>query len=426
MKKIMSCRALAAIVMLVFCTVLTACSMCDGTDITTAAAIPSTTQSTTATQEETSRHVIVINPPATGSEETTTSVKETTAKETTKVTEPPTTTMGRIEQIMTEMTLEEKVGQMFIARCPEEDVAAKAAEYQLGGYILFGRDFKDKTKEQVIKNISDIQKAADIPMLIGVDEEGGTVNRVSRYSELREEPFKSPRELYNVGGFEAIRKDSIEKSKLLKSLGINLNFAPVCDISLNEADFMYDRAFGISADMTAEFVDLVVRTMSEQGMGSVLKHFPGYGNNADTHTGVAYDNRTYETFLQSDFLPFQAGIDAGADVVLVSHNVVNSIDGKLPASLSVRVHEILRNELGFEGVIVTDDLAMEGVRSFADDLQVAVLAVKAGNDLICCTNFEEQVPAVIEAVKNGEIPEEQIDASVFRILEMKISLGIIE
>ncbi len=411
-------KALAAIaltMLLVCCAMPTACKEWNNDGITTTA-----TQNPTETPEETSRHVIDINPLTTSGEKTTIVDETTTGK-----VEQQTTMMGHAEKLLSEMSLEEKVGQMFIARCPEEDAAKKAADYHLGGYILFGRDFKDKTKEQVIQNIADIQGEADISMLIGVDEEGGTVNRVSRYTEFRSEPFKSPQELYSLGGFEAIKNDVIEKSELLKSLGINLNFAPVCDVTTNPKDFMYDRAFGLDAEETAEFVELVVRTMSAQGMGSVLKHFPGYGDNVDTHTGVAHDNRPYETFVNSDFLPFQAGIDAGADVVLVSHNIVNSIDSEYPASLSSKVHEILRDELGFTGVIVTDDLVMEGVSSFADDAKVAVLAVKAGNDLLCCTNFEEQIPAVIEAVKRGEILEEQIDASVLRILQMKISLGII-
>ncbi len=419
MRKVLQRKALAAIAMImifVCCTMSTACKEWDNDGITMTAA-----QSPIETPEETNRHVIDINP-STTSGETTTIVDETT---TGKV-EQQTTMMGHAEKLLSEMSLEEKVGQMFIARCPKEDAAKKAADYNLGGYILFGRDFKDKTKEQVIQNIADIQGEADIALLIGVDEEGGTVNRVSRYTEFRSEPFKSPQELYSLGGLEAIKNDVIEKSELLKSLGINLNFAPVCDVTTNPKDFMYDRAFGLDAEETAEFVELVVQMMSERGMGSVLKHFPGYGDNVDTHTGVAYDNRPYETFVSSDFLPFQAGIEAGADVVLVSHNIVNSIDSEYPASLSPKVHEILRDELGFTGVIVTDDLAMEGVSSFADDAKVAVLAVKAGNDLLCCTNFEEQIPAVIEAVKRGEILEEQINASVFRILQMKISLGIIE
>lgn len=406
-------------------TLSTACSIDMGSGFTSETILPGT-ESTDATTSETSRNTIVINPTAQAPSATATT--PTTESATTAVIdETASAAEKRIKDIIAGMTLEEKVGQMFIARCPEEDATGKAAEYQLGGYILFGRDFKGKTKEQVIKNISDIQAAAKLPMLIGVDEEGGTVNRVSSYKAFRSEPFKSPRKLYSsYGGFEAIKSDTIEKAKLLKSLGINLNFAPVCDVSTDKNDFIYERAFGISAGMTAQYVELVVRTMATQQMGSVLKHFPGYGNNADTHTGVAYDNRPYETFINEDFLPFKAGIDAGANVVLVSHNVVNCIDSTLPASLSGKVHEILRNDLGFSKVIVTDDLAMEGVRSFASDSAVAVLAVKVGNDLLCCTNFEEQVPAVIDAVRSGEISEAQIEESVYRILSMKLSLGIME
>lgn len=212
---------------------------------------------------------------------------------------------------------------------------------------------------------------------------------------------------------------------MLRSLGINLNFAPVCDVSQEPSDFIYARSFGQNAEQTAAYAQAVVQTMKENGMGSVLKHFPGYGNNADTHTGIAYDSRPLETFLNSDFLPFQAGIDSGADMVLVAHNVVACMDGQAPASLSPRVHEILRNELGFSGVIITDDLAMDGVRDFAGDEETAVLAVQAGNDMLCCTDFEVQIPAVLEAAKKGEISEERIDESVLRILKMKISLGIL-
>ncbi len=326
--------------------------------------------------------------------------------------------------ILAGMTMEEKVGQMFIARCPEQGAAEKAERYHLGGYLLFGRDFKGKTRDQVVQEIQEYQNVSEIPMLIGVDEEGGTVNRVSLNSNLRAEPFQSPQQLYQAGGFEAIRNDTEEKSQLLKSLGINVNFAPVCDVSQNPADFIYDRSFGQDAAQTSEYVRTVVKTMKGQGMGSVLKHFPGYGSNADTHTGIAYDNREYSTFTDSDFLPFEAGIEAGADIVLVSHNIVACMDSERPASLSPRVHEILREDLGFSGVIVTDDLAMDGVRDFADDSQAAVLAVLAGNDLLCCTDFETQIPAVLEAVKQGTIPEETIDGAVLRILELKLSLGI--
>lgn len=329
------------------------------------------------------------------------------------------------EQILRGTSLAEKVGQMFIARCPDTDAAEKAAQYHLGGYILFGRDFSGKTEDEVIQTIQSYQNAVDIPMLIGVDEEGGTVNRVSANPNLRAAPFWSPQKLYAEGGIALIQSDTLEKCDLLRRLGINLNFAPVCDISQDPNDFIYWRSFGQDAEQTSAYVREVVEMMAREGMGSVLKHFPGYGSNSDTHTGVAYDNRPYETFVYSDFLPFQAGIQAGANMVLVSHNVVTCMDDQLPASISPWVHGILREDLGFSGVIITDDLVMDGVREFASDSEIAVRAVLAGNDMLCCTDFEVQIPAVLDAVERGEIPEERIDESVLRILEMKISLGIL-
>ena len=339
--------------------------------------------------------------------------------------EEPDPIAARAQELLDGMTLEEKVGQMFIARCPETDAAQLAADYHLGGYILFGRDFKDKTAEQVTADIQSCQDAAEIPLLIAVDEEGGTVNRVSSNPNLRSSPFRSPQSLYSEGGLELVRSDAQEKCRLLESLGININFAPVCDVSQDPADFIYDRTLGRDAQETSQYVAAVVETMAEEGMGSVLKHFPGYGNNTDTHTGVAYDDRPYDTFLTSDFLPFQAGIDAGADMVLVSHNIVSAMDEASPASLSPEVHRVLREDLGFTGVIVTDDLVMDGVRDFAGDDEAAVLAVQAGNDLLCCTDFQTQVPAVLAAVESGEITEEQIDAAVLRVLTMKLRLGIL-
>ncbi len=329
------------------------------------------------------------------------------------------------ELILENMSLEEKVGQMFIVRCPETEAVSKISEYNIGGYILFGRDFKGKTKESITNIIKNYQNEANIPLLIGVDEEGGTVNRVSLYSQFRSEPFKSPQNLYKEGGMDLIKSDTIEKCELLKSLGINVNFAPVCDVSTNSKDYIYKRSFGQNAEMTAGFVEETVSVMKENKVASVLKHFPGYGNNVDTHTGISYDKRDYEQFVSSDFIPFQSGINAGADIVLVSHNIVECMDSEYPASLSKKVHEILRNELGFTGAIITDDLYMDAIKEFSND-EAAILAVQAGNDLLCCTDFEVQIPAVINAVKEGKISENRIDESVLRILNLKISLGLLE
>lgn len=340
--------------------------------------------------------------------------------------EPQPPTLRELAQARLDtMTLEEKVGQMFFARRPRENSPQDAADYALGGYLLFTRDIQNRTPEEVAREVSDCQQAVSIPLFIGVDEEGGSVVRISKFPAFRDEPFPSPQDLWQQGGLSAVRTDTAEKCTLLRSLGINVNFAPICDVSRNPEDYIYPRTLGLDGEQTAQYVRSVVEEMSAQGMGSVLKHFPGYGGSQDTHTSIARDDRPYEAFVQSDFLPFRAGIEAGAGMVLVSHNIVASMDGERPASLSPRVHEILREELGFEGVIITDDLDMAGAKEFAGTEQSAVLAVQAGNDLLCVTDYQVQIPAVLEAVQAGEISTERIDQSVLRILELKLALGIL-
>ena len=330
-----------------------------------------------------------------------------------------------IEKTINHMTLEEKVGQMFIVRLPEKDALTAIEQYHLGGYILYARDFRNHTKESATSMIKSYQDNSKIPMLIGVDEEGGTVNRVSLYPAFRNSPFRSPQELYKSGGWEMITSDAIEKSKLLRSLGINVNFAPVVDVSENPNDYIYNRSFGSDADMTAQYAKKVVKAMHKEHIEPVLKHFPGYGNNVNTHTGIAHDTRSYEQFETSDFIPFQEGVKAGANIILVSHNIVHSMDDKYPASLSSKVHKILRETLSFDGVVVTDDLYMEGITQYVKKEEAAILAVQAGNDLICCTDFQTQIPAVVSAVKDGRISEERINSSVRRILKLKKEMGIL-
>lgn len=336
-----------------------------------------------------------------------------------------------VEQILSEMTLPEKVGQLFFVRCPAEDAVADLSTYHLGGYILFGRDTKDKTANELIQTIHGYQEAAardtGVPLLIGVDEEGGSVVRVSSNPHIRSSKFLSPQALYRAGGMEAIVADTHEKDILLKSLGINVNLAPVADVSTNSGDFIFPRTFGKSAAETAEYTAAVTARMAEDGMGSVLKHFPGYGNNVDTHTGIAIDTRPLETFTQQDFLPFSSGLAAGGDTaaVLVSHNIVESMDDQLPASLSPAVHQILREELGFRGVVMTDDLAMDAVSAYAGDGSSAVMAIAAGNDLVLTTDYPTQIPKVIAAVQDGTLSEELIDSACLRVLRWKEALGLI-
>ena len=334
--------------------------------------------------------------------------------------------LSKAKDILSNMTLEEKVGQMFLIRCNSITAFEDIRQYHVGGFILFAENIKGQTKENLSNTIKEYQKTSSLNMIIAIDEEGGIVNRLSWYPEFRAVPFYSPQDLYNEGGYPLIVSDTEEKATLLKSLGINMNLAPVADISTDPNDYIYPRTFGKNAEETATYIKTVVETMKKNNIGSALKHFPGYGSNLDTHSRVSIDNRSYESFINNDFIPFKAGIDAGADSILVSHNIISSIDETLPASLSKDVHNIIRNELGFNGVIMTDDLQMSAIKEYIGEVNSAIFAVNAGNDLIISSDYKVQIPTVIEAVKNGDIKEEILDRAVLRVLKLKLKLDIIK
>ena len=321
-----------------------------------------------------------------------------------------------------EMTLDEKIAQLLLVRYPDRDMVQTLEKYQFGGYVFYAKDFKNKTTEEVQAMMNELQSVSKIPILTAVDEEGGTVVRVSSNSNLAKERFKSPRELYLEGGFTKIEEDTINKSILLNNLGINLNLAPVVDVSTNSSDYMYKRTLGEDTTLTSNYAKTVIKASKGLGVSYTLKHFPGYGNNADTHTGTAVDNRTYEEILKNDLPPFEAGISEGAEAVLVSHNTVTSIDDKNPASLSKDVHNLLRNELGFTGIIITDDLAMGAVSTINN---ATVKALLAGNDLIITTDYEESIEEIKEAINDNIIDESLIDKLAVRVLAWKYYKGLI-
>lgn len=332
-----------------------------------------------------------------------------------------------IEKILSGMSLEEKVGQLFMG-CFYNGIPSSASTdngYELGCLLLFGTAFDGSDRESVTAAIRSLNDSSDIPPLVAVDEEGGTVNRVSSSPAFRSTPFRSPRELYSSGGMDAVISDLHEKNALLTSLGINLNLAPVLDISTDPDDFMYPRSLGQDAAVTSEYAKAAVAACLEDDTGCCLKHFPGYGNSADTHNGIAVDSRPAEQIRNVDMLPFETGIKAGAPAVLVSHSIVSALDPDMPASLSPVIHDILRDDLGFDGVIITDDLSMGAIAEFSPDRDSAVAAVLAGNDMLCTGDFDTQCRSVCEAVKNGTITEERLDSSVRRILKWKQDLGLI-
>ncbi len=365
------------------------------------------------------------------------------------------------DQLLSEMTLDEKIAQTLLVRYPDDATAASVLEkYQFGGYIFFAKDFQGKSAVEVSQMTESLQKVAKVPILTAVDEEGGLVARVSSNQKLRKERFASPRELYAAGGLPLVREDTLEKSRLLSSLGLNLNLAPVVDVSTNPADYMYSRSLGEDAKITSEFARTVIdasRTFNAEltsenheasTVSYTLKHFPGYGNNLDTHQGTSLDRRSLVDLLSIDLQPFRAGLTAGAEAVLVSHNIVTALDPVRPASLSPTIHDLLANVLGFTGVIITDDIAMgaianpsaissqnltnpsSGNSTDPEGLQIlsenpAVQAVLAGNHLIITTDYLDSLTAIKSALQRGVLDEAQIDHMARQILAWKSYKGLL-
>ncbi|MCI8617850.1 MAG: beta-hexosaminidase [Clostridia bacterium] len=338
----------------------------------------------------------------------------------------------KAEQKLETLTIEEKIAQLFVIGNSANTDYTELQKYQFGGYLFFKEFFNEKTEKQVKNKIEQYQKASKIPLLMAVDEEGGIVVRISNNKNLSATPFKASSQIYNNGGFEAIKQDTINKSNFLNNLGINLNFAPVVDIANNPKDYMYSRSLQQDKDKTAIFAKTVIEASKGLGVSYTLKHFPGYGNNADTHIGSSIDKRTYEDIYNNDLEPFRAGIEAGAECVMVSHNIVTSIDDKNQASISSKVHTLLRDELNFKGIIITDALNMGAIRDENTIEDAIAKAITAGNDMIILSidknttdkdgskiTYQRVINAVKNALNNKEIKQEIIDEAVTRILAWK-------
>ena len=314
---------------------------------------------------------------------------------------------------LSSMTLDEKIGQMLIAGLPYED------EIEIIDEMI------RKKQKELLDSGRDEAKIEAIGC-IAVDEEGGTVSRISSNKELTPHEFKSPRELYKSGGMAYIQSDADEKATLLHELGIDVNLAPVCDISTNKSDFMYSRSLGEDAKTTADYVRIVTELSQKRGVSVTLKHFPGYGSNSDTHTGSSVDSRTIDDLKKNDLIPFEAGIKAGAHLVMVSHNTVNCIDENNPASLSPDVHKLLRKDMGFTGLIITDDLSMGAISNYKGEETPVVAAVIAGNDLLIINSsmIESSISSIKAAIESGKITEDMINRAAFRIIAWKYARGM--
>ncbi len=321
-----------------------------------------------------------------------------------------------------------RIGQLFVLAFRSEEPPAPflnfIEEEQIGGVVLFGENCR--TYAVARENIRRINlRVSGIPPLIAIDQEGGPSCR------LRGAPaeFKAPAAYGRQNDVEHFREDYSRAVVLLTSMGINLNLAPVADLFVNDRNTcLATRCFSDNPLRTAEFVRSSVAVAHSQGMLSCLKHFPGLGAaEIDPHEATAtvdYDRLLWE---QRERIPFAAGVEAGADLVMTTHLVARRIDSQIITASERVISDLLRDDLGFEGPVITDDLTMKGAEPLGDYGERAVAAFMAGHDLLLfCDDFEAGVEAFecfAGAVRAGDIPPERVRASLDRAAGIKLKLG---
>lgn len=364
---------------------------------------------------------------------TTTEEQTADSQETTEVTEEEKPSL--VDETLAGMTLHEKVCQMMFVT-PEEltgedgvtvagDATRQALEnYPVGGIVYFAKNLE--SQDQVKEMIDNSQKYSSIGLFVATDEEGGVVNRLM---DTVGTTYIGSMYYYKDDGDETAYENAYTIANDMSALGFNLDFAPVADVWSNPDNTVIgERAYSDDYAQAAELVGNAVKGFNDGGVMCTLKHFPGHGDTAeDSHYSSAYVHRTKEEIMADEMQPFRSGIEAGAEFVMVGHLIVPDID-EVPATLSYKIATgILREELKFEGVAITDSFEME---SIADNYSVddaVVMSVKAGMDMILQPkDMASAVNSIEQAVADGELSEDRIDESVRRILTLKESRGLLK
>ena len=345
-----------------------------------------------------------------------------------------------VEAKLTTMTLREKVGQLFWVRPetldfslnPEKKTLTQTMrqnleQYPVGGIAVFKKNIQDEN--QLSSLIADFQSASKIPMIVAVDEEGGAVARLANHEAFSLPKYTSARDIGKTGDPEQARQMGRTIGGYLRFYGFNLDFALVADVDSNPANPVIGRrAYSTDAQQTAQMVAAAVEGFHEAGMLCTVKHFPGHGDTGqDSHYGTATSYKTWEEMKAMEMLPFEAGIAAGADVVMTAHiTTPNATTDGLPASLSyTMITELLLGELGFQGVIVTDALEMNAIKNHFTPAESAVAALRAGVDvLLMPSDLRAAFDGVVQAVEDGTLSEERLNESVRRILTLKQKAGL--
>lgn len=341
-----------------------------------------------------------------------------------------------IDTLLDEMPLEDKVSQLFFIT-PEAltgvEVAIQAgdatknalSEYPVGGIILFAQNIQGE--EQVKTMLSNLHTYSRYPLFTGVDEEGGTlVARIANSGTIDVPTFPDMQEIGNTGDPQQAYEVGSTIGSYLKNLGFNLDFAPVADVATNpDNPIIGVRSFGNDATLVSQMVAKEVEGMQSQGVSAVIKHFPGHGDTAeDSHAEAAVSYKTIDELRGTEFLPFSAGIEAGTDMVMVGHIAVPNILGDYtPATLSEQmITGYLREELGYDGIVITDAMRMGAIVNYYDPAQAVVMVLQAGGDMILMPeDFFSARQAVLDAVANNILTEERIDESLRRIYRIKLA-----
>lgn len=336
-----------------------------------------------------------------------------------------------VESCISEMSLEDRVAGLFMVT-PEAltgvDKVVKAGDgtkealekYPVGGLIYFKQNIQ--SKDQITEMLANTTSMSKYPIFLAVDEEGDSVARVA--DALGLEKVDSCAEIGETGDANNAYEAYQTIGSYLMEYGFNVNFAPVADVLTNpDNDAIGERSFGSDADLVSAMVASSVKGLEDTGVTACMKHFPGQGNaDGDTHSEMASTDKTLEELRETELKPFAAGIEAGAEMIMVGHIAVPSITGdNTPASLSKDViTDILREEMGYNGVVITDALNMAAVSEYYDSAQAAVMALKAGADMVLMPeDFEAAYQGVLDAVADGTISEARINDSLARIYRIK-------
>lgn len=337
---------------------------------------------------------------------------------------------GLAESYYSEMPIETKVAGLFMVT-PEAITSVSTAtqagegtqealnQYAVGGLIYFGKNILDE--EQITTMLSSTTSKSSYPIFLAVDEEGGDVSRVAN-SKVEVTKVDDMASIGAGGDASKAVEAGTTIGSYLKEIGFNVDFAPVADVA-GEGSALGNRSFGSDPQMVGEMVAGAVSGIEGKGVSACLKHFPGLGSTTeDTHDGRVEITKSLDEMRASDFVPFSAGIEAGADFVMVSHAAAPALDEEnIPSSLSKKViTDVLRGELGFEGVVITDALDMTAITEYYPPEEAAVMALEAGADMLLMPeDFEKAYNAVLAAVQDGTISEERINESLDRIYRVK-------